>query len=147
MEPWFLWLIIGLVCIGLELVIPGLVIIFFGLGALLTALISLLPGIVDNFWLQILIFVLSSALALLFLRKYASSVFKGTVFYQSKNSNNGEKYAQVIEDINPQKNGRIKYGGTTWTARCTSSAIQTGNTVRVLHREGMTYVVEPVLND
>ena len=30
---WSIWLLVGVLCIGLELIIPGLVIIFFGFGA------------------------------------------------------------------------------------------------------------------
>ena len=30
---WSIWLLVGVICIGLELIIPGLVIIFFGFGA------------------------------------------------------------------------------------------------------------------
>ena len=32
---WSIWLLVGVLCIGLELIIPGLVIIFFGFGAVL----------------------------------------------------------------------------------------------------------------
>lgn len=42
MEYWMIWLIAGALCIGLELFIPGLVIIFFGLGCVCTAGFSLL---------------------------------------------------------------------------------------------------------
>ena len=40
---WFIWALIGVGCIGLEMLIPGFVIFFFGLGALATALCTLIP--------------------------------------------------------------------------------------------------------
>ena len=37
LEPWFLWALLGILLVGAETFIPGLAIIFFGLGALATA--------------------------------------------------------------------------------------------------------------
>ncbi|WP_252830180.1 NfeD family protein [Treponema denticola] len=36
----------------------------------------------------------------------------------------------------------MKYQGTTWSARSLSEEIPAGSMVRVLRREGLTYIVE-----
>ena len=59
---WSIWLLVGVLCIGLELIIPGLVIIFFGFGAVFTSVFSLIPFINQALWLQIIIFVIFSSL-------------------------------------------------------------------------------------
>ncbi len=139
LEPWSVWLLIGVICIGLELLMPGLVIIFFGFGAVLTAIFSLLPFVTDIFWLQIVVFLILSVLCLIFLRKKCTGIFKGTVFYPAKEA--GQEFAQALEDISEKKEGRIKYKGTTWSARCESGEIAQGSTVKVLRREGISYIV------
>ena len=84
MEYWMIWLIAGALCIGLELFIPGLVIIFFGLGCVCTAGFSLLSFVNNRVWLQIVLFLIFSVLSLAFLRKKFTIIFKGTLFYPDK---------------------------------------------------------------
>ncbi|UTC65503.1 NfeD family protein [Treponema sp. OMZ 788] len=143
MAWWSIWLLIGVLCIGLELIIPGLVIIFFGLGAVFTSAVTLIPFVNQALWLQIILFVLFSVLSLIFLRKKFTPIFKGTVFYSDKKSDKaGEEFADVVEIVFHNKEGRIKYKGTTWSARSMSEEIPEGSRVRVLRREGLTYIVE-----
>ena len=78
-----------------------------------------------------------------FLRKKFTPIFKGTIFYSDKKSDKeAEEFADVIETVFHNKEGRIKYQGTTWSARSLSEEIPEGSMVRVLRREGLTYIVE-----
>lgn len=144
---WFVWAVAGIACIGLEMILPGLVIIFFGLGGLVTALFCLVPGIAGTLWLQIVLFIVSSTLSLVFLRRRFARIFQGTVF-DPKKANPDEAglggTAEVTEEIAPDRDGRIRYLGTTWKARCGTGTLAVGSTVRVLSRENMTYIVEMV---
>ena len=72
-RPELFWFILGLGLFLLELVMPGFIIFFFGLGAWITALICLIghPGI--N--LQIIIFAVTSTLLLIALRKIIQKKF------------------------------------------------------------------------
>ena len=140
---WSIWLLVGVICIGLELIILGLVIIFFGFGAVFTSVFSLIPFINQALWFQIIIFVIFSVLSLAFLRKRFTPIFRGTIFYPDKKSGKEEdEFADVIETVFHNKEGRIKYQGTTWSARSISEEIPEGSMVRVLRREGLTYIVE-----
>ncbi|PIE97998.1 MAG: nodulation efficiency protein D [Treponema sp.] len=143
MQIWFFWLLVGIVCIGLELIIPGLVIIFFGFGAICAAIFSFVPFVASNLWLQALIFIFFSVSSLLFLRSRFKDVFKGSFFGGTKNSR-ADKFAEVIDDILDGRVGRIKYKGTSWNAVSNSGDITAGTQVKVVSKEGMTYTVEKV---
>jgi membrane protein implicated in regulation of membrane protease activity len=57
------WLAIGVILMAVEIVAPGFIIFWFGLGAALTALLSF-TGIVESDMIQWLIFFTSSILFL-----------------------------------------------------------------------------------
>lgn len=143
-EPWLVWALIGIGCIGLEMLMPGFVIFFFGLGGLATALCCLVPFISDLVWLQILLFVVFSVLSLVYLRKRFTRIFGGTVFDPRKG--NAEEdiggSAEVIEDIGSIKEGRIRFRGTSWKAKTRSGNFAKGDIVRIVSREDLTYIVD-----
>jgi len=145
-EPWFIWAVIGIACIGLEMLMPGFVIFFFGLGALLTALCSLIPGVESALWLQILIFVVFSISSIVFLRRHFARIFAGSVFDSSRETEekaDAGEIAEVTEPIGPDAAGRIRFRGTTWKALSTGGVIPAGTRVRIVTRKGMEYIVEP----
>ena len=141
-KPEMIWFMIGLVLFLLELVVPGFVIFFFGLGAWVTALVCLIadPGI--N--IQALIFVIVSVLALVGLRKIITKKF----FY-SKDNRSEEvedeftgKEALAITDFGTDKNGKVEFKGTNWKAESTSE-IKSGQTVIIIEKENFKLIVEP----
>lgn len=145
-EPWFVWAVIGIACIGLEMIMPGFVIFFFGMGALATALCTLVPFVADIVWLQVIVFVAFSTLSLVFLRRRFTRIFAGSVFDSGKGNPEEEGIggiAEVTETVGSVKDGRIRFMGTTWKARCREGEIPSGANARILGRDGMTYIVEP----
>ena len=65
LNPIFVWAVIGLLFVGFEFFVPGLVIIFFGIGGLITSLLSaVLPGLKSSVAFQILIWLGASGLSL-----------------------------------------------------------------------------------
>lgn len=141
-KPEMIWFMIGLVLFLLELVVPGFVIFFFGLGAWVTALVCLIadPGI--N--IQALIFVVVSVLALVGLRKIITKKF----FY-SKDNRSEEvedeftgKEAIALVDFDTEKNGKVEFKGTNWKA-ASASAIKAGQTVIIIEKENFKLIVEP----
>jgi inner membrane protein len=149
-EPWFMWAVTGFICIGLEMLLPGFVIFFFGVGGLITALVCLVPFISGLLWLQILLFVVFSSISLIFLRRRFTRIFGGTVFNPKKGNTEDDgigKIADVIETAGPVIEGRVKFMGTTWKAHTRTGECAAGTRVKILAREGMTYIVEPAVND
>lgn len=146
-EPWFAWALIGVLCIGLEIVMPGFVIFFFGMGGLVTALFCLIPAVADMAWLQIVLFVVLSVLSLLFLRKRFTKIFEGTVFDARKGNPEEDgigSVADVIEATGSVNEGRIRFRGTTWKSRTREGELPAGSPCRILGREGLVYIVGPV---
>jgi inner membrane protein len=141
-KPEMIWFILGLVLFLLELVVPGFVIFFFGVGAWITALVCLIanPGI--N--LQVIIFAVVSVLALAGLRKMIQKKF----FYSKDNRAEAVedeftgKEATAIADFGSDRKGKVEFKGTTWKAE-SGSDIKAGQTVIIIEKDSFKLIVEP----
>jgi membrane protein implicated in regulation of membrane protease activity len=52
----------------------------------------------------------------------------------------------IVDPIHPQQAGSVKFMGTWWRARCRQSmGLATGTRVRVVDRENLTLIVEPII--
>lgn len=111
------WFIIGILLLLSEFLIPGFIIFFFGLGAMITSLILLIfPPIRELFPLQIITFTTVSIVSLFSLRRKFKVTLKGDLFQERDDYTN--KQCIVTESVSPEKPGRIKFQGTTWAAEC-----------------------------
>lgn len=136
------WAIAGLLLILSEMIVPGFVIFFFGLGALLNAgLTAVLPALADRIPLQLVIWAASSGFALAVLRRYFARVFRGTVLDSDRNSEYVGKPAEVTERVSPDSAGRVRFEGTTWTAISYDETIDVGERVDIIQKEGTKLVV------
>ncbi len=137
----YIWAAVGLLFMGAEFFLPGFVIFFFGLGALVTALLSwIIPGLHTNITLQILAWLASSGLSLYFLRRYFSKIFRGNLLPSDENEYAGST-AVVVEEITPDSPGRVRFQGTTWKAISYDESFAPGETVEILKEENLTFVV------
>ncbi|MEW5814991.1 MAG: NfeD family protein [Spirochaetota bacterium] len=143
----YIWLVLGVLLIFSEFFVPGFVVFFFGAGALINAVLTfILPGIRQNIVLQMFLWLLTSGISLLGLRKYFAKIFKGTVVDSATVDEAGEK-AAVIEEITPEKPGRIKLHGTTWPAISYTESFKPGDCVEILKKENLTYIVTKSITD
>jgi membrane protein implicated in regulation of membrane protease activity len=141
-KPELVWFIIGLVLFLLELILPGFVIFFFGVGAWITALLCLIanPGI--N--LQVIVFAITSVLSLLMLRKIIQKRF----FYSKEELSDevedefSGKEAVAANDFEPGKTGKVEFKGTSWKAE-SSSPVHAGDRVIIKEKENFKLIVEP----
>jgi inner membrane protein len=140
--PELLWFLIGLILFLLELVVPGFIIFFFGVGAWVTALVCLLFNPGPN--LQIIIFGIASLLSLIGLRKLIQKKF----FYSRGNKSEDVedeftgKEGIAITDFGKAKKGKIEFKGTRWNAE-SGSEIKEGQAVVVIRKESLVLIVEP----
>ncbi|QTA78591.1 NfeD-like domain-containing protein [Desulfonema limicola] len=143
-DPIFIWFIIGLCCVIGEFALPGVIIVFFGAGAWLTALLVYLLNI--GVPMQVTIFTLTSIIALVTLRKY---------FNPPVNENEPDitddftgKTAIVQESISKGRPGRVMFKGATWQAQtlCDQIFVQ-GQYVRIASHESIVLYVEPIKED
>ena len=141
-NPPFTWFVIGLVFALLELVVPGLVVIFFGIGAWVAALFSLIFK--TNINVQILIFIIASIASLVLLRKYLMNKFFGNAG-ESKDALEDEfmgKIAVAESDIDPGAPGKVSFRGTLWTAQC-DNPVKKGEQVKIINKDSITLIVKP----
>jgi len=142
-----LWFIIGLVFMLAELALPGFVVIFFGIGAWVTALCAAL-GIVDSFNGQVAVFLVSSILTLVLFRKQGRRYFKGRVSGiagadDALDSLKGQK-AVALSDIVPKTlGGKVEFNGTVWEAE-SEIRIAPGTTVEIVERKNLVLIVKPL---
>ena len=145
MNMTLFWLILMIAMIVLEAAVPGLVSIWFALGALVSLISVLLHAPV---WLQFALFGVSSVAALVLTRplvkKYVNSKAEPT---------NADmiigKECVVTEDIdNIAGTGSVSVGGKVWTARSIADELKfpAGSRATVEKIEGVKAVVSPKEN-
>lgn len=119
-NPGLLWFLAGFVLIIFEFVIPGVIIVFFGLGAWIVSLLAF-AGIIDTFDSQVLVFGISSVVLLILLRK----LFKGRGYgFVTRQHDLGKdldeftgKTVTVLEKIQPNSGGgQVRFKGVPWKA-------------------------------
>ena len=141
-KPEVIWFIIGLALFLLELVLPGFVIFFFGVGAWVTALLCLIanPGL--N--LQAIVFAVTSILSLVALRKIIQKKFFYTKDELSKDVEDefSGREAIAMTDFGPGENGKVEFKGTQWKAESVSS-IREGDRVIIKEKDSFKLIVEP----
>jgi len=143
LKPELIWFLVGLFLLISEFVMPGLIIAFFGIGAWIVALICLLTDISLN--TQLLIFIVSSVLSLLLLRKWLKGIFMGHIVSKQDIRENlddfvGQK-AVVKERIVPKAGGKVEFRGTDWAAEA-DVEIAEGAVVEIIGKENITLRVK-----
>lgn len=140
-DPAIIWFLIGLGLLLLELALPGLVVLFFGIGAWITALCHAIFDI--NLNLQILIFLVSSLVLLVLLRKFLKKRF-----FDRKKTNTADqleefigKKAVVMTDFD-NGSGLIEFKGTRWNAECDAD-LKEGDSVTITKKDSLTLTVTP----
>lgn len=139
-EPAMIWFLIGLVLIIAEFALPGLVIIFFGLGAWAAAL-ALLAAEMRLFF-QIVVFLVVSITSLVVLRKRFVAAAGKTPDLADEFIG---KRAEVEQQIAKGAYGKVKFKGALWKAETASDQIlEKGDFVRIVGHESIILRVEPV---
>lgn len=143
------WILLGLIMIGSEFLIPGFVIFFFGAGAIFTGALSwIIPGLESNFTAQALLWIGSSSVSLALLRRYFRPIFSGTLLKRGEEDRDPiGGHATVIERIDSETEGRIRYHGTSWRAISYDDTFEVGETVEIMRKEGMTFIVTHSIMD
>ena len=140
--PW-LWWVIGLVLLILEVVLPGVFMLWFGIAAMIVGTVSLTLG-ESIYWpwqAQIVSFAVLSLISAVIGRKYWYSAHPDT-----DQPNLNARGAQMIGKVSvldgPLKNGtgRVKLGDTIW--RVIGPDLPAGSRVKVVEVDGSTLRVE-----
>ena len=145
LKPELVWFLFGLTMFLLEFALPGLIIFFFGVGAWVVAgLCFFLP--LSTTW-QLSIFLVTSVVCLLVLRKVLKRVFFGRIVDDPSGSEYADenigKEAVVETRIAPHAPGKIELNGTLWKA-VSDHTIEANATVMITAKDNLTVTVKPL---
>lgn len=145
--PELLWFLAGLALVLLEFQLPGVVAIFFGVGAWITALATWL-GFSPTLTGQIWTFAISSTVLLVTLRRYVKGRFLGHASGEQDPLVNLDDFvgriAHVTETIRPDDEGRVEFKGAGWEARTEGdTTLDVGEPVVIDRLDGLVLVVGP----
>ena len=129
----------------LEMAIPGMVVIFLGMGAIWVAILQW-SGVLHNLMPSFTVWFISSLGFLILLRRYGTKLFPGDV-KQEHFDEDEDAYGAIVEVIENVRedhcDGRIRYSGTTWSAQCIEGEIKKGCLAKIVFRKDLGWVVEP----
>lgn len=141
---WQIWLIAAGVFFVVEIATVGFMIFWLGIAALVTCLLSL---VISNVFAQMAIFVVLSAILLLFTRPF---VEKFVIKKEERVTTNAYsivgKEAIVTQTFDPSSGiGQIKVGSEKWTAKSENTTVfNEGDKVIVNSIEGVKAVVSKI---
>ena len=140
---WAIWLGVFLIAILIEALGPEVVSIWFGLGAVVSLIISFIPGC--DWWIQIIVFFVISLGCFLALRPLAKKFMKKSLI----NSNVDEmihKKGVMIKKADSLNRGEVKINGIIWTAisQKENEELNVDDVVEVVAIEGNKLVVTKI---
>ena len=140
---WIVWLVIFVTMIVIEAIGPSLVSIWFAIGALVSLIISFIPGI--PWWVEVIVFVAVSATTLLALRPVFKKYIKKNVFRSNIDSFEGKR-GYVVEEITYLTPGTVKIGDVKWNAvpADKDETIHVNDVVEVVAVNGNKLIVKKV---
>ncbi len=131
----------GVVISALELVVPGLVVLPFGLGAIVGGIAGVI-GVDPVF--QVIIFIVASLGFFLALRPLAKKLNAGSHEGIGSSRLIGSE-GIVLEDIPPGETGIVRIEREEWRAESAgASALPSGARIRVLEVRGTRVIVEVI---
>ena len=136
-DHYWIWIALGLLLAVLELLVPGVYLIWLAVAALVTgALAFVLPF---GWPLEIVSFVSLSLIAVYSARRYLND--KPIVSSDPLLNQRGGETALVVQPIE-SGNGRVRLGDSEWIARGPDTPA--GQRVRISGNDGAILLVEPI---
>lgn len=138
----FIWFALLIVFVAVEAATVNMVSTWFALGSLAALIVALIGG---ELWLQILVFLTISAVALALLRPLARKYFTPRITRTNVDALTGKTCLCVSAIDNVAGCGQVKVGDVEWTARSTTGEpISVGEQVKIDRVEGVKVYVTPV---
>jgi inner membrane protein len=140
-------IILGIVLIIMETFIPGGVSMSIGISTIIIGTgyqFGLIHDPTNIFLSWSLLSLMFSFFGLIFINKFFSSDEDHEFCAEDSTDALGEK-AIVVEDVD-QNGGRVQFRGTSWKATTLSDKFVKGETVTIVSRDNLTWIVESVEN-
>ena len=140
---WIVWLALLVLMIVIEAMGPALVSIWFAAGALVSLIISFIPGV--PWWVEVIVFAVVSLVAILAIRPLSKRYFKRNTIRSNVDSLVGRK-GVLSEEISPFSAGTCKINDVLWTAICQNDkeTIAKDSIVEVVAISGNKLIVKKV---
>ena len=132
---YWLWLIIALICLIIELSTGAFVLVFFAGAAVIVALTTIL--VLENLAYQILFYGLLGILSLIFFRK---KLIQAVHHHKNSSAQFGDQNQTLLleEDLAPQQEARVSYQGSLFTAvNMDQVTLKANHRVRILKTDGI----------
>ncbi len=140
---WQFWLISAGVFFIIEIFTLGFLVFWFGIGALLTMIVSLFTS---NVVIQTSVFVISSGILIFATKPFVNKFVKHNDSIHTNVYSVIGKTGLVTEEINNiEGTGVVKISGEEWSAICNGNiTISKGTKIKVLEVRGVKVLVEPI---
>ena len=136
------WMLLGLALLISEFFVPGLVAVFFGIGALVVGLLTLF-GVIDSLAIQLLCFSLISLAALFGLRRHCARWLRGAVAGRTEgdldNAGLLNQRVAVLTDF-VDGIGDVQLNGAKWDAE-SADPLRAGDSAWVIGFSGIVLKV------
>ncbi|NNE93398.1 MAG: NfeD family protein [Verrucomicrobiales bacterium] len=136
MDTAIIWFLVGIGLILAELAVPGVILVFFGVAALIVSLLDWIG--IDSLAAQLWIFSILSLALLIFARRFVKSWFVGSE--SSEASDLDEEFVgktvTVTNEITPGGFGKVELKGAQWQATSTTT-LPVGSLAEVTKRDGL----------
>lgn len=139
---YLFWIAAGIFLMFIELIVPGVFIVFIGIGGVLTGVMTYLFGF--GIVPQVITWIFSSFFIVLLGAPLLKKIFPSDSKYiPLKEDDSIGKIVKVVATVNSHDNqGRIRYQGTEWNAVCKGAEISVSTYVKILARNNLTFLVE-----
>jgi len=143
MPEYSYWIIAGLALIIAEFAISGLVVIFFGIAAIVVGSLKFIGLLDDTTW-ELTLFALISVLLLVFVRRVLSEKLMGKEQRHEGEEDSAGLIGQraTVADPFTDGTGTVNYRGARWQAQ-SSQPLKPGQMVRIVKHDGLWLTVEP----
>lgn len=145
LKPQLIWFGVGFILLLAEFVNPGVIMMFFGIGAWIVAFVCLFIDISIN--LQLTLFIISSLVLLIVFRNKFRTLFQQRL----ESDRNGQEIlseflgqkAVVTKEITPKTPGKVEFRGTHWAAEA-GQTVPKGTSVEIIDKRNITLIVNPL---
>lgn len=137
---YIIWFIVAFIFIVGELFLPGFVVFFFGVAALIVAFETMIFEINPSF--QIIQFIVFSGILLFIFHKFFRKEQKQLSSFDAETKN---QLVKVIQDILPPQYGKVIFRGSEWSAE-SHQKILAGEMAEIVSHESIRLVVRKKKN-
>ena len=140
-EPYWIWFAVGLVLAGLEMVVPGVYLIWLAVAALVTGAIVLVSA--PPVMMQVVCFIFLALIAAFSAKRWLRDqpIVSSDPLLNNRLGRLVGQTARVTEAIESGC-GRVRVGDGEWLAR--GPDLARGERVRIVGNDGSQLLVEPI---